>query len=75
MLEIAKTKTPAEGNLRNAVQHMWGYVSPYASFSAKKLEGMSPRELISAIRHLALQHDIIYLKESTALGEFSAWNI
>ena len=29
---------PDEGNLRNAIQHMWGYVSPYTSLSGKAIE-------------------------------------
>jgi len=29
---------PAEGNLRNTLQHMWGYVSQYASLSEKTIE-------------------------------------
>ena len=64
---------PTEGGLRNAVQHMWGYVSSCSLLSGRTLEKMPPRELITIIQGLAFQHDVVYLKESTALGELPAW--
>jgi uncharacterized protein YbgA (DUF1722 family) len=64
---------PGEGNLRNAVQHMWGYVSPYSSFAGKTIENMSTQSLLKQIQHLTFLHDVVYLKESTALGELPAW--
>ena len=66
---------PGEGNLRNAIQHMWGYVSSHSSFSAKILERMTLQELLTEIQRLVFLHDIIYLKESTVLGELAAWKI
>ncbi len=64
---------PVEGNLRNAVQHMWDYVSPSASLSGKAIERKTTRGLLAEIRRLAFLHDVVYLKESTALGELQAW--
>jgi uncharacterized protein YbgA (DUF1722 family) len=64
---------PGEGNLRNAVQHMWGYVSPYSSFAGKTIESKTTRSLLKEIQRLAFLHKVVYLKESTALGELQAW--
>ena len=64
---------PDEGNLRNAVQHMWGYVSPYSSFAGKTIESKTTGSLLKQIQRLVFLHDVVYLKESTALGELQAW--
>ena len=64
---------PGEGNLRNAVQHMWGYVSLYTSFSGGAIERKTIYGLLKEIQRLVFLHDVIYLKESTALGELQAW--
>jgi hypothetical protein len=97
---------PAEGNLRNAVQHMWGYVSQYASHpgnihtnlqskvyrggkeeatqayynirrraddAANKGRRMNANWYLKEIQRLVFLHDVIYLKESTALSELQAW--
>jgi hypothetical protein len=64
---------PAEGNLRNAVQHMWGYVSSYSSFTGKTIESKITKSLLKEIQCLVFLHDVVYLKESTALSELSAW--
>jgi hypothetical protein len=66
---------PGEGNLRNAVQHMWGYVSPYSSFAGKTIEIKTTKSLLTEIQRLVFLHDVVYLKESTALGELQAWRI
>jgi uncharacterized protein YbgA (DUF1722 family) len=64
---------PGEGNLRNAVQHMWGYVSSYSSFTGKTIESKKTGSLLKEIQRLVFLHDVVYLKESTALGELKAW--
>jgi uncharacterized protein YbgA (DUF1722 family) len=64
---------PGEGNLRNAVQHMWGYVSPYSSLAGKTIESKTTRSLLAEIQRLVFLHDVVYLKESTALSELQAW--
>jgi hypothetical protein len=64
---------PSQGNLRNAVQHMWGYISPYASLSGKAIENKTTRGLLTEIQRLVFLHDVVYLKASTALGELQAW--
>lgn len=64
---------PANGNLQNAIQHMWGYVLSYSLLSGKALEIMTPQELLNEMQRLAFLNDVVYLKESTALGELPAW--
>ena len=64
---------PGEGNLRNAVQHMWGYVSPYSSFAGKTIESKTTRSLFKEIQRLVFLYNVVYLKESTALSELQAW--
>lgn len=66
---------PASGNLQNAIQHMWGYVSLFSLLSGKILEEITPHELLTEIQHLTLKNNVVYLKESTALGELPAWKI
>jgi hypothetical protein len=65
--------SPDEGNLRNAVQHMWGYVSSYSSFAGKSIESKTTGSLLKEIQLLVFLHNVVYLKESTALGELQAW--
>jgi uncharacterized protein YbgA (DUF1722 family) len=64
---------PGEGNLRNAVQHMWGYVSPYSSYDGKTIESKTTRSLLKEIQRLVFLYNVVYLKESTALSELQAW--
>jgi uncharacterized protein YbgA (DUF1722 family) len=64
---------PSEGNLRNAVQHMWGYVSSFSSLAGEKIESKTTKSLLNEIQHLVFLHDVVYLKESTALDELIAW--
>jgi hypothetical protein len=66
-------RPPDEGNLRNALEHMWGYVSRYAPSPGKPISGSTARRLLEEIRRLAFLHDVVYLKESTAISELLAW--
>jgi hypothetical protein len=59
---------PARGRLMNAVQHMWGYVS---SFASPPEPGNDLQLLMDTIRTLAFKHRIVYLMESTALSDLS----
>ena len=64
---------PAEGNLRETIRHMLIYVRAYLSSSETAIERGSTQNILKQIRRLAFLHDIVYLKESTALGELQAW--
>ncbi|MEN6421584.1 MAG: DUF1722 domain-containing protein [Smithella sp.] len=68
-------RPPTAGNLQNAVQHMWGYVSEYKSIPGKAVERLPMQKLFSELQRLALLHHIVYLIESTALSELLVWKI
>lgn len=59
---------PSEGRLRNALLHMWGYVSE---------EGLQPAgddaKLMRQIQQLAIEQEKIYLLASTALSGLAVW--
>ena len=64
---------PDEGSLQNAVQHMWGYVSKYSAIPGKVMDRKTIRGSLEEIQRLVFLHDVVYLKESTALSELQAW--
>jgi len=66
----AKRVTPPETDLRNALQHMWGYVSAY---SKMRPDTASPADLLQEVQIQAKAHNVQYLINSTALGELSLW--
>ncbi|MCH8499344.1 MAG: YbgA family protein [Marinobacter sp.] len=69
MVSACRTQ-PSTGGIRNALQHMWGYVSNQASL------GPQTEDLTAFAREigsLALAHQVSYLVNSTALGELQAW--
>lgn len=61
---------PREGGLRNALQHMWGYVSRYSSLDP---QAGSLAQLLREVQALAAAHQVSYLLNSTALGELAVW--
>ena len=61
---------PTLGGLRNAVFHMWGYVSSYSRQNPNQCSLMA---LMLEIQQLAQAHQVTYLLNSTALGELSYW--
>lgn len=61
---------PPRSSLHNAVQHMWGYVSAYASHAP---DYNNSATLLALTQSLALEHDVAYLLNSTALGELAVW--
>jgi hypothetical protein len=52
---------------------MWGYVSSYSSLSGKAVEIMTSQEMLKEIQRQVFLNNVLYLKESTALGELPAW--
>lgn len=59
---------PAEGRLRNALLHMWGYVSEEGEPPSE-----SNRTLLLRIQQLAKEKEQPYLLASTALSELGVW--
>ncbi len=72
LVEILR-KRPKPGGIRNAVQHMWGYVSGDPSPAARELEQLSSSALLGEIQQRAVQQGVAYLLASTALSELMAW--
>ena len=66
-------KPPPIGNLKNALQHMWGHVSDYPSNENVKIESWSLSRLLKEIQRRALESDAPYLTTSTALSELMVW--
>ena len=62
-------KPPSAGNLRNALQHMWGHVET----GADGFEDCSPRTALKRIQRAALAESNRYLLEQTALTELGPW--
>ena len=62
-------RRPTEGGVRNALQHMWGYVSDVGEGA----ESWSLSRLLNEVRQRAMAGGAPYLIGSTALGELGAW--
>lgn len=69
---LLKTK-PNPKLIRNAVLHMWGYVSEYSEPTKKSIDAVPTQKMLKNVQHLALSNNVRYLVESTALSELSAW--
>jgi len=62
--------TPAPGGIRNALQHMWGYLEVEPGVKA---EHWTDQRLLKELQVRTLCQGIDYLVESTALGELAVW--
>jgi hypothetical protein len=63
-------KPPPRGRLLNALQHMWGYVSPYISLPEADVD---LQWLMDTLRRASFTHQITYLLHSTALSELALY--
>lgn len=76
--ELAKflRSTPSPGGIRNAVEHLWGYVSGFASPEERAaLEAAlrdEPVGVLFLIHRLAVQFQVSYVLGSTALSDLAA---
>lgn len=66
-------RPPSAGGIRNAVQHMWGYVSGDSCSSKSTINGWTSRRLLRETQVRAMASDNRYLCHSTALAELMAW--
>ncbi|MDH5387184.1 MAG: DUF1722 domain-containing protein [Gammaproteobacteria bacterium] len=66
---------PDEKLIKNALLHMWGYVSGYSPVSAEAVIALPKHQLLPTIQQLALANKVSYLLESTALAELCAWGV
>lgn len=70
---VSLLRRPApEGRLANALQHLWGHVSQFAQPPYPDAP-TDPQSLIEVIRQLAIEQNMTYLKESTALSDLHTW--
>ena len=73
MLTELLRKPPSAGGIRNALQHMWGYVSDYSLISKRGLDSWSLNRLFNETQRLTLANEEPYLSSSTALSELKVW--
>ncbi|MCI5124565.1 MAG: DUF1722 domain-containing protein [Candidatus Electrothrix sp. AR5] len=64
---------PSAGGIRNALQHMWGYVSDHVPRSERNTEAWSLAKLLHSVLQGALENQEPYLLASTALSELKIW--
>lgn len=64
---------PRVGGVRNAVQHMWGYVASPPMPGSSAIETWSLHRLLHETQARALRDRIDYLVASTALSELMVW--
>lgn len=64
---------PSEGGIRNAVQHMWGYVSDAADSACSDMASWSLARLLSETQQGTRGNQVSYLNHSTALSELMVW--
>ncbi|MBN2070459.1 MAG: DUF1722 domain-containing protein [Candidatus Krumholzibacteriota bacterium] len=72
-LVLILRERPGQGGIRNALEHMWGYVSDIYDGDASGISRWSMKGLLGKIRRLAVSGNKKYLISSTALGELGAW--
>ncbi|MGC8873401.1 MAG: DUF1722 domain-containing protein [Chloroflexia bacterium] len=66
-------RPPSPGGVRNAVEHMWGYVSHRATADDRRRARGSPAAMLAVTQRLAMEHSETYLVHSTALSELAVW--
>lgn len=64
---------PSPGGLRNALQHMWGYVAAGSAGQNGDIASWSLQRLAHEIQRRALSDKTSYLLMSTALSDLQAW--
>ncbi len=64
---------PSQGGLRNALQHLWGYVADLPPAPEENPDTWSSRRLLEETQLRAMLHREPYLTASTALGELMQW--
>jgi hypothetical protein len=73
LVELLRTP-PEEGGIRNALQHMWGYVSEILNSRCKgNMESWSLKMLLVHTQENARKSKQPYLMESTSLSELMVW--
>ena len=68
LLVEALRSRPDSGHMRNALQHMWGYIEWHGELPAADLQ-----EMLRQTQRQAVNQEVNYLLASTALSELAAW--
>ena len=66
-------KAPTAGGIRNALLHMWGYVSDLSSADKNDIESWPLIRLLNEIQRGVHVNEESYLTGSTALSELGVW--
>ncbi|MCG2634950.1 MAG: YbgA family protein [Gammaproteobacteria bacterium] len=75
-MELVKTLRipPSEGGLRNALQHMWGYVSDVQNNNSDgDIDSWPLKKLLTLTQENVKKSNVPYLAMSTALSELMVW--
>lgn len=77
LVELLRERAPWP-RTRNALAHMWGYVSKYASSKEEIAQiehwlKANPRSALKRIASMAVEHQVEYLVHSTALTELMVY--
>lgn len=72
LVEILRIQ-PGNGGIRNAIQHMWGYVSEINEQNRRNVESWSLQQLLYATQKITMEANEPYITKSTALSELMAW--
>ena len=70
---LIRREKPSSGGIRNAVQHMWGYVSGKQEDSAAAIDHWSVRRLLTETQKRAMCDGSEYIRSSTALSDLMVW--
>lgn len=73
LLTTQLRRRPTEGGLKNALQHMWGYLADDPPRQKGTVEAWSLEHLLSEVQQRTLAVDQPYLLASTALSELKVW--
>ncbi|CAK0766087.1 Pyrimidine dimer DNA glycosylase [Gammaproteobacteria bacterium] len=64
---------PTEGGIRNAIQHMWGYVADIPGSKNFEIHSCSLHRLLMETQKMAIVTNEPYITGSTALSELMSW--
>ncbi len=64
---------PKQSGIRNALQHMWGYISKYSMIKRSEVNNLSLETLFYEIQKCTLSSGQEYLINQTALSELEMW--
>lgn len=73
LLTAVLRTAPATGGIRNALQHMWGYVSDHVPHAERNTAVRSLNQLLRSVQQGAVHKQEPYLLASTALSELGIW--